>query len=345
MFSPAEYFERALSRMVSLIAAGVLFSLFEGCDSSFNASAPFQSRMVVYSVLTNESDTQYVRVYGTYNPPDNDPSKNLDEQSVTDADVRVSSDSALYQFRKIVLQRPDTSRYASDIVAYMCYPFRLARGKKYTLTVTSPSLGVATGATTVPGVAQVGPVNFSCLSDPYHSLAQMITNYAVEAVLSSQAKGYLAQIYVDYMATTVHPGVYQFKRRQIPSVVRIISKYQGTWEYIYPAIRRRASNNAGYRETELFNTAAWIFMGESDIFVYDGSGSLFLQAVFQVIQFDPPLYDTYSVAHLFRDRYSVRLDEADYTNISGGIGLFGSIAVDSSLWALPEHPFSQVGRR
>jgi hypothetical protein len=289
--------------------------------------------MVIYSVLTTESDTQYVRIYTSYNPPENDPSKNPDEESVTDATVRVSSDSSVYEFQQIVLQRPDTSRYSSSIVAYACYPFRPARGKTYRLSVSSPTLGAATAVTTVPGVASISPLNFFCLSSPFHGSSE---TYGVQVILSSQAKGFLAKIYVDYLATTVDGG-YKFKRREIPKAAKLISAWQGTWEYFYPAIRRKTMVNAGDAEVEVFSTDAWIMLLTKDIAVEDGLGSLFEQAVFQVVQFNPPLYDNYGTANLFRDPFSVRLDEADYTNISGGTGVFGSLAVDTTVRALPEH--------
>lgn len=68
----------------------------------------------------------------------------------------------------------------------------------------------------------------------------------------------------------------------------------------------------------------------------DGDGVRFQDVVFQVIQFDAALYNNYSVENLFRDPYTIRLDEADYTNILGGVGVFGSLAVDSTVRALPE---------
>jgi hypothetical protein len=296
--------------------------------------------MVVYSILTTESDTQYVRVYSTYNPSGNDPSTNLDEIPVTDANVTISSDSTLYQFQKTVVQRVDRSRYTSDIVAYMSYPFTLARGKTYKLTVTSPTLGTATATTTVPDVARVSPINFFCLSDPYHAFAE---SYGVETYLSTQAKAFLARIYVEYLAPT--PQGSQLRRRQIPIVMKPISLREGTWDYVYPGVRRRASSNADYRETQIYKTRGWVDMLENDIARFDGYGSLFLRAAFHVIQFDGPLYDNYGVANAFRDRYSVRLDEADYTNILGGAGVFGSLAVDSTVWVLPEHLFPGGGEK
>jgi hypothetical protein len=285
--------------------------------------------MVVYSVLTTESDTQYVRVYTSYNPPGNDPSKNQDEQSVTDATVTVSSESALYHFEKTVVQRPDTSRYPSSIIAYVSYPFRPSRGKTYTLTISSSSLGTATAVSTVPGSAQISLTNFSVLADPYHTTLE---NYGMDIYFSGQTKAFVARIYVDYLAATMYNGIFQPKRREIPIAVKLLIKYMGTYELIYPAVRRTSPT---YRESESFPTQGWYDLLENIILLQDGLGSRFVQAVFQVVHFDEPLYNAYGVSSNFQDRYSVRLDESDYTNISGGTGVFGSVAVDSVVSVLP----------
>jgi hypothetical protein len=214
----------------------------------------------------------------------------------------------------------------------MSYPFKLARGKTYKLTVTSPTLGIATAVTTVPGAASISASNFFALADPYRYGS--VLNYGVGVYLSEQAKGFLVRIYVDYLAPT--PQGWQLKRRQIPVLMRSISRYQGTWEYIYPAARQRQWSNARYQESQLFGTGSWIRMLEDDIWLYDGYGVRFLQAVIHVIQFDEPLFNYYGVANISRDRYSVRIDEPDYTNMRGGAGVFGSAAVDSIAYALPE---------
>jgi hypothetical protein len=329
-----------VNKYMLLVAVGTL-ALFEGCDVPFLPSAAFEPKMVVYCVLTTESDTQYVRVYGTYDPPDNDPAKNLEDHPVTDATVTISSDSALYQFHEGTVNRPDKSRYSTGIVAYVSYPFRPARGVTYKLTVSSPTYGTATAVTTAPGVAQISTVNFFCMRAPYSCCCPW-WDYGVQAQLSVQAKGFLVRAYAQYLAST--PRGWELKRRQIPIRMESISLYQGTWEFLYPSIRRRSSYSAGYREGEVFPTETWAKFLENVIWASDGDGVRFQDVIFQVIQFDAALYDSYSVANLFRDPYSQRLDEADYTNISGGVGLFGSVAVDSIVSPLPES-ISRVGSR
>jgi len=317
-----------VSRFIVPVAACMFLLLSGSCDESFNPSAPFQRRMVVYSVLTTESDTQYVRVYASYNPPENDPSNNQDEQSLTDATVTVSSDSSVHEFQKIVLQRPDTSRYTSNIIAYVSYPFRLARGKTYKLTVASATLGTATAVTTVGGTAQISPVNFFFLADPYSVYSDTTGTadnlYGMDIYFSGQTEAFIARIDVDYLAPTAQ-GL-RPKRRQIPIAVKAAGR--NAWELIYPVARRIP---LVYRATQAFSFWGWYDLLGKIIGVEDGYGSRFVQVVFRVIHIDMPLYNAYGIAHNFLDSNSVRLDEGDYTNISGGFGTFGSLAVDSTV--------------
>ena len=75
-----------------LSAIAIALACLMSCDTSFNPTAPFQPRMVVYSILMTNTDTQYVRIYSTYNPPDYDPTQNPDEISVNDAQVSVQQE-------------------------------------------------------------------------------------------------------------------------------------------------------------------------------------------------------------------------------------------------------------
>ena len=51
--------------------------------------------------------------------------------------------------------------------------------------------------------------------------------------------------------------------------------------------------------------------------------------VFRVTTYDVPLARFYTSAHGAMDPYSIRIDETVYSNVSGGIGVFGTYVVDS----------------
>jgi hypothetical protein len=53
------------------------------------------------------------------------------------------------------------------------------------------------------------------------------------------------------------------------------------------------------------------------------------QAKFYLIQVDEHAYDYYNVVNGFQDRFSIRSDQPDYSNIQNGLGVFGSFITDS----------------
>jgi hypothetical protein len=324
---------------VRSLSIGIALACLVSCDTSFNPSAAFQPRMVVYSILTADSDTQYVRVYSTYNPPDNDPTRNQDETSVQDAQVSVMEEGGLtFSFRAVTIPRSSKSRYPSEIAAYSSYPFRLERGKTYTLTVSSASMGSVTARTTVPGQGSVTPVNPTALANPCFSGY----DFGLTAALSPGAKGFLARIYVDYLSPRVD-GTYQQKRFEIPIRRDVISRYRGLYKEIYPHPMLRSTpasapvyigDTLRYRPEERILYRSDAFCNKvDDLYLTGAEGCVqFRQAVFYLIQFDAPLWNYYNVANMSQDKFSVRTDEPDYTDIKNGIGVFGSMTVDSTLW-------------
>jgi len=50
---------------------------------------------------------------------------------------------------------------------------------------------------------------------------------------------------------------------------------------------------------------------------------------------EPALYNYYGIANGFRDPNTIRVDEPDFTNIAGGVGVFGGFVQDTLVVALP----------
>ena len=340
-----------MSRFFLQAATCISVLLFGSCDTSFDPSAAFKPRMVVYSVLRNDSDTQYVRIYSTYLPSDNDPTKNPGEIPVTDAVVNITGTNPLYdartlEFQRIDVKRLDQSRYTNDIAAYYCYPFRPIKGATYRLTAVSPTYGTATAETTVPGRVTITLVNPSVLENPFYTSV----DFGIKVGLAPEAKAFVPHIYVDYLRPTGF-GSYNPKRIEVPLIREPVDCFNDIFNEAYPLPTLRSTPAVApvytggipqYQAQEAvpYNRLPY----QHKIYhLYDreGLGILFRQAVTVVAQFDTSLWDYYSVANLFRDKFSVRTDEPDFTNISSGVGVFGSMSVDSLIWRLPEvipHP-------
>jgi hypothetical protein len=113
-------------RFVALRTAPVLillaFLLALGCLSCYEPFSPkgqFQERLVVYSVLSNDCDLQYVRVCSSYEVPAYDPFVNTAHNAITGAQVVITSGKETHVFRDILLPHTDTSRYKTPLRAYV----------------------------------------------------------------------------------------------------------------------------------------------------------------------------------------------------------------------------------
>ena len=67
---------------------------------------------------------------------------------------------------------------------------------------------------------------------------------------------------------------------------------------------------------------------------------------FSLYQFDDALSKYYSSVHGSLDDYSIRVDQSVYTNISGGLGIFGCRALTANSWKMNSayaHSFGYLG--
>jgi hypothetical protein len=324
------------------LSTGIVLTCLLSCDTSFNPSAPFQPRMVVYSIFTTESDTQYVRIYTTYSAPNNDSSQGQNGSLVTDAQVKVTQqDSTMFSFQLTRIEGADTVNFPSSTSVYRAYPFRPEKGKKYSLMVSSPAYGIVTGSTIIPGNGLVSVINSAVLQDPFNTT---IESYGAGATLAPEARGFLVRLYLDYLSP-LSAGGYQPKRIEVPTAMRVTSYFWQTYEEFYPhPVRRTTAPNAPLyspyhqiksEEHATYTTEGFVTKIRS-LYDKEGDGIRFSKVVFYLVQFNSPLWDYWNVSNGFHDMYSIRIDEADYTNLAGGAGVLGGVAVDSTAFQLPQ---------
>src|SRR5512142_1998310 len=94
-----------------IVVVAVWTVLAAGCNEPFSPRGPYTDNLVVYGVLTNRSDTQYVRVYSTYNPPSVNPLTNTSDNAQAGANVTIADDSGTFHFSQGTTTRLDKSRY------------------------------------------------------------------------------------------------------------------------------------------------------------------------------------------------------------------------------------------
>lgn len=306
--------------------AVTLMLVVASCTQPFSPEMPFESRIVVYGILSNVDPQQAFRVYTTYSRDDlvlDAPGPNT---TVTNALVVVHDAST-------GAVRSDTCRYSPEVGAYVWSPEPLVRGRQYRLSVAAQGLDGAEAVTVVPREAAVTPGNVFALREP----STYVSDFTVSARLPVEAKASLVQLLVEYEFNNV--GVWVPGRTEVP--LRLSATVGGDLtQQVYPdLIRRQPPSDGGdwvYQYTA-FESEAYAWALSQIRNRYLDNGLKFRRAVVRVIQLDEHLYNYYSIANGFRDPHTIRVDEPDYTNVVGGYGIFGAAVTDSIVIALPEY--------
>ncbi len=323
-----------------LICSTIFIFLFVGCDDTFNPKGRYDDEMAVYSVLSTKSDIQYVRVYTTYNPNGYNPLENTADTPVLDAIVTMQESNTArqfppgtlsFRFRDTTLQREDNDRYSSTIKAYVYSPMKIKPGRSYSLSVVSPKYGQATSLIAMPSPGSVSASTIDIL-DPWQSKGGSLS---ITVGLSPVAVGYQVKFFIDYDVFIKDVG-WKAQRVEIPKT--ILSGTDLTdMRAEYPKLAKRVStgNVSGTVASYPFIVFAKIiyFLRQ----MYHTDDIRFKQALLLLIQAESALYNYVSITNGFSDPKSIRLDLPEYTNIKGGVGVFGGFIEDSTKYDLPSN--------
>jgi hypothetical protein len=306
--------------VAGIVTAGLL-ALISGCDNSFDPRGTYQKQLVVYSILSNTSDSQYVRVFTTYDPVTLDPGSVTTDTYVRNAVVTLRDDSATYIMRDTTITRVDKSRYKEDIGAYIAFPCPARPGKTYTLSIGSDQ-GNATGTVSVPEAGYVQPNNPFLLKSPDQTGSEDIT---VTVRFSSVMRGFLVRLYLDY--EVLEGANWVHKREEVPTST--LSVTGSTVIYNYPKLTRRTTDLSQPYMTVHFPITVYSGFFKAIVNKYGPSGYKLLTATYILTQVETNLYKYYNLANGFQDEFSIRTDQPDYSNIQGGFGVLGAMRVDS----------------
>ncbi len=307
--------------------AGFAIALFvAGCENTFTPKGPYKDRLVVYAILSTQTDTQYVRLYTSYNPPGFDPLVNTVDNVVRGAEVTVFQDTATTDYHDTLVTRFDKTRYKDDIAAYMAFPFRAQPGESYDLTINSQTYGTVTASLTVPDRGRIQVVNKYVLKGQ----GDQNEDLTVFAWIRYATRGFMVRYYLDY--DVFQGGGWSNRRTEMPSGVVVGA--QNSTSYSYPSLQRRATVPGSPVEEQsepvYFSRKALALKLYELNHQYLPDGIRVHGAWFVLTQVERNLYNYYGIANAFLDAHSIRMDMPNWTNINGGYGVFGAMVEDSS---------------
>lgn len=311
---------------LAFIAALGFMAFVAGCNHPFSPKGPYSDNLVVYGILTNRSDTQYVRVYSSYNPPGINPLAQTSDNALRGAGVVVTGGAAPFQFLEKTTPRLDKSRYTDDILVYASYPFPIEAGKTYDLSVTTKDFGGITATVIVPKRGRIQFLNAYVLNGGGNE----DENIVVYGWIRELTYGVMMQLHLFY--DVLEGNSWVTHRQEMPSV-RVVF-LDGSKVYFFPVMRRRQTSgiikDKEENEMFVFDKKAY-FEKIGEILSPYPVGTVHIKRALVVFtQIDRDLYAYSKRVNGFEDPFSIRTDLPDYTNISGGHGIFGAMVDDSS---------------
>lgn len=286
-------------RKVFLCCALVLIA---GCDNSFDPKEEYQERIVVFAVLDVTSPVQVVRLERTFDAAGTNPNEPIGKQPVTDAKVRIQTNKRTFTLTDTLV----------DIGAGTMKKIWITRellpveGAVYTLLVEVPGLPAISSQATVPSRAFV-----QLLAPDVAGLRKGVELRAGAISTSATPRGFYFRLWITGEKTV--NGKRVELRYEIP---RGIDPKTGNTEYTKPS-----------RDISVeFPTE---FLADLRARLEQTDSTQNIQVVGTAYSLDTYLYAYYQTVRGFDDPVSVRQDKPDFTNIDGGIGVFGAISTDS----------------
>jgi hypothetical protein len=302
------------------------------CNQPFDPRGPIEQQLVVYTILSTDRSTQFVRVNSTYMPPGFDPSAYTEDTWVADASVRLNGSGKTWLLHDTSIARPDTSRYKSPLRLFTLNAFVPERGKLYTLLVESPTVGVAQATVTVPAKPNIGLSSISSplLTQPLTAVPDRIIEFTVD--LAGTAGGHSSHLYIYY---DVLKGLrWTEERFEVPlepaNRDTSYSLDRPIYDQLNPAsVSKRVT--VQFRVGYLQNIIKKLTTKQ-----YVDTHLIYKWIVLTVLQTDKNLFTYYKSVRGYQDPLTIRLDQPLYSKIDGGVGLVGAYSLDSLTFVLPE---------
>jgi hypothetical protein len=289
---------------ILLLALGAV-----ACNQPFTPDAPGSSRLVMYGVLNTEQGTQYVRLLTTYPTDPGAPPR--------DATVRLKAPGGVIQLRDTLVNYVSPSGAAEMIPVYVANNVSVSSGRTYALEATTPS-GLSARATTTA----------LPLPELYIKSAGALTKGGIAPIALAASFGSLTgawemHFWIEFYALI--DGGWELRREEVP-----ISQYYDNAGKLVKAYSRLSPvpswANANVPLVVEYEASIYLSTRLRIMQTYTAADVVFMYAVFSLTQVDDALYSYYYIANGIEDRTSIRLDAPEFTNVIGGMGIFGSSA-------------------
>lgn len=301
--------------MKKIIFSAIIFlSVFisSGCkDDAFSPKGEFKDKYILTCILRSDTTVQTAILSGSYNTQGFDPLENKTDPAIENADIRIWVGDSVYVFKAAEVPRSDTSRYNSSLKYYYANNVKLYSHKKAEILAVLQNGRKLHGATTVPK-----PVSGDATND--------------DEIIPPSGRNY---IYLSWSSdsgprTFYYPRfslVYFKFENGVPVryVKRLPVKYVNSGGGKFTPVYATPTSNSSYviEMDAISRTMQEISAGDQNKKNY-----VVLTVLAEIMTMDESLSAYYSASKTLDNGFTVKLDQTDFTNIEGGLGVFAAFA-------------------
>ncbi len=297
-------------KYLKLLHIAFIGFLFLSCEEDFNPYGDYSERFAFTCILKSDQNYQSATLFRSYRPDGYDPLTYTEDPSVIGADIRVWYSDTVFVFRDSSVARTDTSRYKTPFSFYYNDKFFVGSRKTIELEVLLPNGKRLRSFSVTPG-----QISFDDQSD---ALIPAGSKTSIQVMWNPLDDGtfFSPRMAIRYKQNI--NGEIVSKLKDVPK------KYVSQGNNLVPVYPPPSASATVVYELEAITKALEeISQGDPNKQNY----SVYQKVLFTTAAFDQPTSRYVSSTGENIDDLTVSVDVADYTNIEGGFGLFGSYSL------------------
>jgi hypothetical protein len=314
-------------RIISLAIS--LLMLSSGCEHSFNPKSVTHDEYVLQCFISSDparsSSGVSALIARVYDVDGFDPSINTNDPSVVGATVTITRGGHQYVMKDSLRFTQDSLRYGSKQHSYYVRMPLPGPSEKLSISATLPDGRVLNAQTVAPRVRGFSTsVDFPQGITTKMNFPPGVQNWVIswDDGMASDPHLFFPQLVINYTKTN--------DSTEVPGTVVVPLKYingaSGPMP-VYPTYTMETS--LAFEFAAIDSAMASISAGDPDKSKY-GVHTAWLN----LMEYDTPLSKYYSSVHGSLDQFSIRVDQSVYSNVGGGIGIFGTYYLNQAQYFL-----------
>lgn len=288
-------------KMRFIFLVGLIIPFIISCDESFNPYTTFKQNYGVACILRSDTTLQITSLFKSYLDENNNQPKLIFEDN---ADVRIWRGDSVYRLTDTMFVLSESN---DSIKCYYSNKFKIDSNEDIGIEILLSNGKRLKGLSKTPSDISFKNTSEVIIPPVNKNVIQIFWNSAgIENFYTVQMK---------IKCEMIENGTNKIFYRVLPKSIITVD---GVTTPVYPKPTKNAS--------VVYNLDAisWYLQSFSDSLSNSNAVTIHQSIEVEIITFDREVSRYISVSNSSTDNLSIRFDEGEYTNISGGLGIFGS---------------------